>query len=269
MIVFPPCKINLGLYVTGKRPDGFHSIESLFVPVPLTDILEVVHNDGNDVAWSSTGLDIPGEIESNLCVKAYRLLKRDFNISGVKAHLHKMIPMGAGLGGGSSDAAYMLLSLNELFNLNLSTDQLKDYAAQLGSDCPFFIEEKVCFVSGRGEVLTPIDFTLKGKFIVIVHPLVHMSTAEAYRMLQPKPAPIDLRSISSMHISEWSASIANDFEAPISQLHPVISEVKNALMEQGAFYAAMSGSGSSVFGLFENEIEWKNNQGLFQFSAFL
>lgn len=269
MIVFPPCKINLGLYVTGKRPDGFHSLESLFVPVPLTDILEVVLHDGNDVIWSATGLDIPGDIESNLCVKAYRLIKRDHNIGGVKAHLHKLIPMGAGLGGGSSDAAYMLICLNELFNLKLNTDQLKDYAAQLGSDCPFFIEEKICFVSGRGEVLESIDFSLKGKFIVIVHPLVHMSTAEAYRMLSPKPAPIDLRTVPSIKELEWSQQVTNDFEEPIAQLHPIIAEVKKELLNQGAFYAAMSGSGSAVFGLFEKETEWQNSQGLFQFAAFL
>lgn len=269
MIVFPPCKINLGLYVTGKRPDGFHSLESLFVPVPLTDILEVVLHEGKEITWSSSGLHIPGDIESNLCVKAFRLLQRDFNITGVKAHLHKLIPMGAGLGGGSSDAAYMLICLNQLFNLNLNADQLKDYAVELGSDCPFFIEEKICFVSGRGEVLEPIDFSLKGKFIVIVHPLVHMSTAEAYRMLSPQAAPIDLRTIGAMNVMEWNNSVTNDFELPIAQLHPIIAEVKKELLAQGAFYAAMSGSGSAVFALFDKEVSWKNNQGLFQFSAFL
>lgn len=267
MIVFPPCKINLGLFVTGKRADGFHSLESLFVPVPLTDILEVVLHEETDIFWSSSGLDIPGEKESNLCVRAYRLLQRDFGIGGVKAHLHKLIPMGAGLGGGSSDAAYMLMCLNELFELNLSSTQLKDYAAQLGSDCPFFIEEKTCFVSGRGEVLEAIDFSLKGKYIVIIHPHVHVSTAEAYGMLTPKEAPFNLKKIESISSTEWMKLITNDFEAPIAQAHPIIAEVKKELLDNGAFYAAMSGSGSAVFGFFDEEVKWTNKNGLFQFST--
>jgi len=267
MIVFPPCKINLGLYVTGKRSDGFHSIESLFVPVPLTDVLEVVLNEKDGIEWSSTGLDIPGDQANNLCVRAYHLLRNDFNIGGVKAHLHKLIPMGAGLGGGSSDAAYMLMCLNKLFQLELSNDILKGYAARLGSDCPFFIEEKISFVSGRGEVLEPIEFSLKGKYIVIIHPHVHMSTAEAYSLLSPKPANNDLRNIANFPTDEWMDLISNDFEAPIAQKHSIISLVKNELLKQGAFYAAMSGSGSSVFGLFDEEVSWKNELGLFQFSA--
>jgi 4-diphosphocytidyl-2-C-methyl-D-erythritol kinase len=258
MIAFANAKINLGLFVTERRPDGYHNLESVFLPVSLCDVVEAVKSEGDGISFSTQGRPIDGDLESNLCVKAYRLLSRDFRLGGVEATMLKNVPIGAGLGGGSSDGSQMLRILNSLFELNLSSQQLRDYAAQLGSDCPFFIENKPCFVHGRGELLEPIDLPLQGQHVVIIHPGIHVSTAEAYRGISPRAASIDLRQLKNLPREQWQQQVTNDFEEPVFKNHPAIESLVQALLLEGAWYAHMSGSGSAVFGFFEAPTELKS-----------
>lgn len=252
MITFPNAKINLGLYITGKRPDGYHNIESIFYPVPLCDALEIVLSD--ELTFTTSGLDIPGETSENLCLKAYHLMAKNYSeIRPVHIHLLKKIPMGAGLGGGSADGAFMINLLNNYFELNLDGAVRENYAAQLGSDCPFFIENKPQFVTGRGEVMKPHTLNLSGWYIVIVSPEIHISTQKAYAGITPAPSGVDWDSVAVEHISDWSKILRNQFEENIIKAHPEIGRIKNQLLAEGAVYAAMTGSGSSVFGLFETE----------------
>lgn len=249
MVVFPNCKINLGLHITGKRPDGFHELETVFYPVPLTDILEVV--SATTLQFQSTGLDIPGNPASNLCLKAYQLLKEDFpQLPPVQMHLHKIIPMGAGLGGGSADGAFALKLMNEKYQLNLTTDQLMAYAAKLGSDCPFFIMNTACYATGRGELLTPINLDLSGYRFVIVHPGIHINTKWAFEQIKPSLPTRSIKEIIQLPIEDWKHYLSNDFEAPIQQNYPAIEAIKLALYKDGALYVSMSGSGSAVFGIY-------------------
>lgn len=258
MVTFPPCKINLGLGVIRKREDGYHDIETCFYPVPWTDALEIVKAD--PFSFTSSGNSIPGDAANNLCIQAYELLRRDFNLSPVAIHLHKVIPTGAGLGGGSSDGAHTLRLLNELFDLKLSAEKLKDYAFQLGSDCPFFIENKPMFGSGRGEVLHDISLDLTGKFIMLVKPNEHVSTAEAYAGVMPASPLISTKEIlEKTPVTGWRDHLKNDFEASVFKKHPVIGEIKRKLYQQGALYASMSGSGSAVFGIFEKPVDLKKD----------
>ncbi len=250
MLVFPNIKINLGLNVIEKRSDGFHALESLFLPVPWCDALEAVITDQQDISFSSSGIPIPGNTEGNLVVKAWNLMKRDFSIPGMAVHLHKVIPMGAGLGGGSSDGAFMLKLVNLLCNLQLSDNQLENYAAGLGSDCPFFIRNAPALVSGRGEILTPVAINLKGYHIALVMPPVSVGTAEAYSWIKPHQPSISIREILKDPVETWRGRLVNDFEAPVAGRYPVIAEIRDQLYQQGAVYAAMSGSGAAVFGLF-------------------
>ncbi len=267
MVQFPNCKINLGLHITSKRADGFHNIETVFYPVGLKDILEIIVlnqsnsivqnqsdralNTLNDIEFSSTGIAIPGDAANNLCIKAYQLLKKDFpDLPAIKMHLHKHIPMGAGLGGGSADGAFTLLLLNEKFQLNLSAEQLINYAAILGSDCPFFILNKPVFATGRGEILESISLDLSNYTFVLIHPGIHVNTKWAFEQIQPKTPTKSIQEIIQLPIKEWKHLLKNDFEAPIMQAHPEIAETKSALYADGAIYASMSGSGSSVFGIY-------------------
>lgn len=260
MISFPPCKINLGLQVVSKRPDGYHNIETCFYLLPWTDILEIIPSDV--FAFSSSGIAVPGKQEDNLCLKAYQLLKNNFVLTAVKIHLHKAVPMGAGLGGGSSNAAYTLRTLNTIFNLKLNTDQLKQYASQLGSDCSFFIEDVPMIGTGRGEVLENSTVNLKGKYIVVIKPEVHVSTAEAYAGVKPSGASNHLKDIvEKAPLGSWKDSLKNDFEDSVFAKYPLIRELKEKLYHHGATYASMSGSGSSVFGIFEKPAELKNQFG--------
>ncbi|MBK8291213.1 MAG: 4-(cytidine 5'-diphospho)-2-C-methyl-D-erythritol kinase [Flammeovirgaceae bacterium] len=257
MVVFPQCKINLGLHVVSKRDDGFHNIETCFYPVPWTDILEVIKSE--DFSFTYSGTTIPGSAEENLCIKAYKLLQSDFNLSPVKIHLHKVIPMGAGLGGGSSDAAFMLRSLNSLFGLNLSVEQLNTYAAKLGSDCSFFVTDTPKLGSGRGEILQPTPVSLKGLYLVIVKPTIHISTAEAYASVKPKEPSISLSAILESPITSWKGKLRNDFEDSVFKIHSPINKIKDELYRHGALYASMSGSGAAVFGIFNEPVSLKNN----------
>jgi 4-diphosphocytidyl-2-C-methyl-D-erythritol kinase len=246
MLVFPNAKINLGLNVIEKREDGFHNIESCFYPVPWFDALEVIESD--ILIFSSSGIDIPGE--SNICVEAYELLKLDFDLPPVSIHLFKNIPIGAGLGGGSADGAFMLKLLDEKFSLNLNSAQLRQYAAQLGSDCPFFIDNIVSFVEGTGDTFSSIDMDLKGLFLAIVYPNIHVDTAMAYRNISPTIPKSSLKSIlENTSLDSWRNKITNDFEINATEDW---MELKNNLYALGALYASMSGSGSAVYGLFNS-----------------
>lgn len=253
MISFPPCKINLGLNVISKRSDGYHEIETCFFPIPWTDILEII--PANQLEFFSSGLEIPGNRNDNLCLKAYRLLQQDFNLAPVKIYLHKIIPTGAGLGGGSSDAAHTLRLLNDVFDLQLGLQQLKQYAAQLGSDCSFFLEDKPMMGNGRGEELSSASVNLHGKFVVLVKPDVQISTADAYAGVKPAHNQKRIKTIvEEMRLSDWKSELKNDFEDSIFQKYPVVRNLKESLYRFGATYASMSGSGSAVYGIFDKPV---------------
>ena len=257
MISFPPCKINLGLRVVSKRPDGYHNIETCFYPLPWTDVLEIIPSD--ELLFSNSGLSVPGNQEDNLCLKAYRLLRNDFDLKPVRIHLHKVVPMGAGLGGGSSNGAHTLRMLNSIFDLQLNNDQLKQYASQLGSDCAFFIEDGAMIGTGRGEIMEKAMFDLKGKFVVIVKPEVHVSTAEAYAGVKPSGTVDQIKNVVEKNpLPTWKSLLKNDFEDSVFKKYPVIREVKEKLYHRGAVYASMSGSGSAVYGIFEKSVALKN-----------
>lgn len=258
MIVFPNCKINLGLSVIEKRTDGYHEIETVFYPVPLKDALEIIvdTNDtgGHPVQLSSSGIPVEVQPHENICVKAYNLLKKDFpQLPSIKMHLHKLIPSGAGLGGGSSDGAFTLKMLSEKFYLGLSKEQLIFYASQLGSDCSFFILNKPCMATGRGEILEPVELNLGSYKILLVYPGIHINTAMAYSQTIPSGKGDSLKNIISQPIESWKENLFNDFEKSIFKNHPETGKVKEKLYESGALYAALSGSGSSVFGIFKHE----------------
>lgn len=272
MIVFPPCKINIGLFITGKREDGFHNLESLFYPIPLCDALEAIPraDESGKAYLHLLGLPVPGDEKSNIVIRAYKLLDERFNLPSVDVYLYKAIPMGAGLGGGSANGAYMLRLLKELFNLPLTRDELMNLAAELGSDCPFFIENSPCFVKGRGELLEPTNFTLKGKYILLINPGIHISTAEAFSLIQPAAAPDTWRNaLMTKEINEWQAIVKNDFEIGALDKYPQIVEAINSLMKIGASYVSMSGTGSTCYGLFDTEPQLSELKGNFKFTKLL
>jgi 4-diphosphocytidyl-2-C-methyl-D-erythritol kinase len=249
MIIFPNAKINIGLNVINRRDDGYHNIETVFYPIKIDDALEIIEAD--KLSFESSGLDIPGRVEDNLCIKGYHLLKKDFDIPPVKIHLHKNIPIGAGLGGGSADAAFFIRLLNQNFELGLTDDRMMNYARQLGADCAFFIQNKPLFAFDKGDEFEPIRLDLSNYKIVLVMPPVHVSTAEAYGGVKPAPVKDSLMELVYRPIAEWKKFIKNDFEASVFKNHPEIRGVKAALYEAGAIYASMSGSGASVFGIFD------------------
>jgi 4-diphosphocytidyl-2-C-methyl-D-erythritol kinase len=248
MVSFPPCKINLGLRIVAKRPDGYHDLETCFYPVPWTDILEVIHAPQLKFAYS--GHVIGGDPSNNLCEKAYALLRRDLDIGPVSAHLHKIIPMGAGLGGGSADGAYMLRALNDLFSLQLSPQQLISYAAALGSDCPFFVYDGPMIGKGRGELLSPLNLSLAGTYAVILKPDLHISTAVAFAAITPKGTDAGIDAVVRGSTKDWKDQLHNDFEDSLFPRFPLLRELKEKLYRAGAWYAGMTGSGSALYGLF-------------------
>ncbi len=249
MVTFPNAKINIGLNILSKRPDGYHNINSCFYPIPFTDILEIVKADKFE--FTSSGITIPGE--GNLCTEAFELLRKDYNIGNVKIHLHKNIPIGGGLGGGSADATFTLKMLNKMFELGLSESMLKDYAAQLGSDCPFFVENKPALAEETGTKLKVFDLNLEGFFLVLIAPGIHVSTAEAYSGVTPGIARTHLHGELKTPIENWKHTISNDFETSVFPKYPKIGQVKKRLYSIGALYASMTGSGSAVYGLFSEK----------------
>jgi len=248
MIVFPNAKINLGLYVISRRTDGYHNLETLFYPVPLYDALEMMKGTITDLSVSGIKVDCRGK--DNLIIKAYEMLKHDFDLPPVRFHLHKIIPFGAGLAGGSSDAAFTLKMLNDHFSLQLSAKNLKSYAAKIGADCPFFIDNIPMLAEGTGDVLSPANINLSDCKIVIIKPPVSVITAEAYRDIVPGEATFNLKELPLLPIEEWKGKVENVFEKTVFPLFPEIKKCKEALYDAGAIYASMSGSGSAVFGIF-------------------
>lgn len=265
MICFPNAKINLGLHITAKRKDGYHDIETCMIPIPLFDALEMI--EGKKDLFETTGMNIPGAEKDNLIIKALKLLRKDFNdLPPVHIHLHKNIPMGAGLGGGSADAAFALTLMNRLFDLHLEDWFLEDYAAQLGSDCPFFIENTPKIATGRGEILEPVAIDIKGDHILLIKPPVHVGTKEAYAGVKPQAPKFPIKKILSDK-SSWKEKLVNDFEASIFPQYPELAEIKAKLYEMGAYYAAMSGSGSTLFGLFKDsppKKDWPSEHFVFE-----
>lgn len=252
MLSFPNAKINIGINIVSKRPDGYHNIETLFYPIGLKDRLEI--NESRTTVLSISGLDIDSDMESNLVVRALRLMQAQYDVPEMKISIGKHIPMGAGLGGGSSDAAYMLLMINEMYGLGLSKEELARMAVKLGADCPFFIYNRPMLASGIGDVLTPSTIDLQGYRIVLVKPEIHVSTAEAYagctlaRWNTPLPQTVQ------QPVESWHGVLVNDFEKQVFTKHPALAGIKRMLYDMGAVYASMSGSGSSIYGLFKGEV---------------
>lgn len=242
MIVYSNAKINIGLSVKDKRPDGYHNIESIFYPIPLNDIIEII--PAKEDSFLCTGIEI--DLEDNLILSAIKLFREKFTIPPVYVHVHKQIPLGSGLGGGSSNASFTLILLNQLFDLKLSHSELVDCALELGSDCPFFIYNTPAMVKGRGELVSPIDYSLKDKFLKIVYPGFNSSTLEAFKNLKRH----EKSNISDFHDSQDLSFLTNDFESGIFHLHPNLKEIKSDLMDEGAFYSSLTGTGSCVYGIF-------------------
>lgn len=261
MIVFPCAKINLGLNIVSKREDGYHNLETVFYPIPLYDALEIKYMDEKFPSQVACDLKVTGNAvecdeRNNLVVKAYNLLAEDYKLPRVHAHLYKHIPSQAGLGGGSSDAAFMIRLLDERFRLNIGNPEMEKYAARLGADCAFFIEAEPAYAEGIGDELMPVDGpkgNLNGYYLAIVKPDIAVSTKEAYAAIAPTATSKSCREIVRQPIETWKEELVNDFEAPIFKLHPELAEIKEKLYQQGAKYAAMSGSGSALFGIFETE----------------
>ncbi len=251
MIVFPNSKINIGLNIRSKRPDGFHELHSCFYPLALSDCLEIIPSPTGRNLFNTSGLPIPHDESGNLCEKAHKLMQEHYDIPAVQMHLHKAVPIGAGLGGGSADAAFTLRLLSEMFCPDIPEDALYRIASQLGSDCAFFLLNKPCIASGRGEILNPISLSLAGYTLLLIMPPIHISTKEAYAGIKPHKPQSELSDNLQQDISSWKSTIENDFEKGIFASHNRIAQIKEKLYELGAEYASMSGSGAAVYGIFK------------------
>ena len=251
MLSFPNCKINIGLFITQKRADGYHNLETVFYPFPWKDVLEIIPS-GEATNLVLSGKKVEGETDNNLVLKAFDLLQKDFpaQVKSLQIFLRKIIPMGAGLGGGSSDGAFMLQLMNEYFELGLSNEKLAHYALQLGSDCPFFIYNTPQFASGRGEIFQSVNLDLSAYSIQLICADVHVSTRDAFQLIKPKPACFSLKEIEGLAIENWREKVFNDFEEPVFAAHPVLKKIKEQLYDAGALFASMSGSGATVYGIF-------------------
>ncbi|WP_421920573.1 4-(cytidine 5'-diphospho)-2-C-methyl-D-erythritol kinase [Marinifilum sp.] len=258
MLCFPNAKINLGLNIINKRPDGFHNIETVFYPIPLCDALEIAESDSDEkYEFSSSGIPIDIDPSENIVIKAFEWVASKFEIPPTAIHLHKKIPFGAGLGGGSADAAYMIKMLNDFYKLGMSIKELEELAIEIGSDCPVFIKNQPVFAEGKGEIFTSVNLDLSGYHLAVLKPDIHISTPEAYSGVSPKKSGKLLKELINLPLTEWKENICNDFEESIFPNHPELARLKEKLYGLGATYAAMSGSGSSMFGLFEKEITTK------------
>ncbi|MEH6306550.1 4-(cytidine 5'-diphospho)-2-C-methyl-D-erythritol kinase [Olivibacter sp. CPCC 100613] len=255
MITFANAKINIGLQVLNRRPDGYHNLETVFYPIKLFDILEVV--PATSLKLEVSGIGIPNNNEDNLCIRAYKALANDYHLEPVCIYLHKRIPIGAGLGGGSADAAFLIKLLSQYFQLNLSLEQMESYAVALGADCSFFVRNKAVFATGIGDVFTELAIDLSAYKLVLVKPPIHVSTGEAYGSVRSTRESKNLLDCIMRPIEQWKASIYNDFETGIFERYPEIRGIKSTLYEEGAVYASMSGSGSTVYGLFKEELDLK------------
>lgn len=257
MVIFPKAKINIGLRITEKRSDGFHNLETIFYPVCMCDAIEfvVLQQSLKNDTLKVTGLLADLNPASNLVMKAAIKIRETKKIPFLRFHLHKAIPVGSGLGGGSSDASTLLKALNRYFNLELNDERLKEMSMELGSDCPFFIDGNPSFARGRGEILTPVKPLPVGFHLLLVNPGVNINTREAYSNCTPKQPESNLKELYDLDISEWRELIINDFEESIFRKHPQVAEIKKSLYEMGAVYSSMSGSGSTVYGIFHSKPE--------------
>lgn len=274
MITFPNAKINLGLNIVEKRPDGYHNLETIFYPIPLQDALEITPWEGGERKYklAQSGIQIAGDDENNLVVKAYKLLDNLHNLPPIEINLLKHIPSGAGLGGGSADAAFMLCMLNQHFQLNIPNEQLEVYAAQLGADCAFFVENKPTFAEGIGNIFSPIELSLKGYKLLLVKPDIFVSTRDAFAQIKPKRPTISLKEVAKMPVEAWKTYMVNDFEESVFPQFPAIADIKAKLYDMGAIYVSMSGSGSSVFALFKGDATLPKvdfGEGAFVFEAMI
>jgi 4-diphosphocytidyl-2-C-methyl-D-erythritol kinase len=255
MIIFPNAKINIGLNILEKRPDNYHNLQSVFYPIQLKDALEIIENKERNaplIEFTSSGIPIPGNSADNLCCKAYHLIRNDYCLPPVKIHLHKHIPIGAGLGGGSSDAAFFIKLIKEAFELSISWGEMHHYARSLGSDCSFFITNRPVFAEGKGDEYESIDLNLSAYYIALVYPSIAVSTAAAYQQVVPqKPSRSLENDVVNLPVEEWKTAVHNDFEKSVFKAHPLLKNIKEKLYEQGAVYASMSGSGSTLYGLFK------------------
>jgi 4-diphosphocytidyl-2-C-methyl-D-erythritol kinase len=253
MITFPNSKINIGLNITSRRSDGYHDLETIIYPVQIKDALEVI--EAAEMGFETSGLEIPGHANENLCLLAYDLLRKDFNLPHLKIHLHKQIPIGAGLGGGSADAAFFIQLINEKFQLSLDVNAMQNYCRKLGTDCAFFIENKPLFAYEKGDVFKDVELDLSNYHVALVMPPVHVSTGEAYRGVKPQKPQQSLKELIQLPLEDWQGKITNDFEEHILRNHPQIRNAKAALIEAGALFALMSGSGASVYGIFKEQTD--------------
>ena len=256
MIIFPNAKINIGLRITEKRPDGFHNLQSCFYPIGWSDVLEVIPS--NTFSFTSSGLSIPGTADTNLCVRAYNLLKADFDLPPVQLHLHKIVPIGAGLGGGSADATFALKLLNDRFNVGLNVTLLENYARKLGSDCAFFVKNRPMYCVEKGDVFEEITVDLRGHHLLLIYPNLAISTAEAYAAIRPQQPKTPLRNDLQAPVDTWRTTVFNDFENSLLPRYPILGQIKQQLYESGAIYASMSGSGSTMYGIFNAPIDLPN-----------
>ena len=266
MITFPNSKINLGLDIVEKRPDGYHNLETVFYPIPLCDILEITPATGKDApdyTFTMYNAVFEGSDDDNLVIKAYKALAADHKLPKVDISLYKHIPTGAGLGGGSADAAFALKMLNEIAGLGLTALQLRSYASRIGADCAFFIDNTPAYATGIGDILTPTQCSINGYHLVLVKPDIHVSTKDAYALVTPQKPQEPLTGIAARPIQEWKGAMKNDFEKSIFAKHPAMAQVKEQLYSMGAVYASMSGSGSSFFGIFEEEQDIEKIKALF------
>lgn len=261
MICFPNAKINIGLDIIEKRTDGYHNLESLFYSIALTDILEIVEGGERKglgiQSFKVTGIKIPEPVEKNLCFQAHKLLKNDFDLPPLQIHLHKIIPTGSGLGGGSSDAAFTIKLINKLFSLQLSDQKMLEYAEKLGSDCPFFINNVASLATGKGNKLTPISINLEKYYLVLVYPNIQIKSSIAYQYIFPGQKAKSISDLVRLKVQKWKGMVGNDFEGPVFRLYPEIARIKDKLYRLGALYCSMSGSGSSVYGIFNSAIDVK------------
>ena len=277
MLTKPIAKINLGLNVVEKRPDGYHNLETVFYPVQIEDALEVYPMDPEfpseyDCDLKVTNITIDGDEQRNLVVRAYNLLKADFpTLPRIHAHLYKGIPTQAGMGGGSSDCGFMITLLNDMFQLCLTDQQMIDYAARLGADCAFFILNRPCYAEGIGEKLQPIDLDLKGWYLSLVRPDIPVSTREAFALIKPHYPEVNCREVVKQPVESWRDALVNDFEGSVFAVHPELGAVKDRLYDLGATYAAMSGSGSTLFALSRQPLNLDefNSEGTFRKTIFL
>lgn len=251
MVVFPNAKINLGLHIIGKRPDGYHNIETVFYPIPLRDALEIIPAPDSIFNFRTSGLKIQGKETNNLCNKAYQLLSKDFSLPQIHMHLHKVIPVGAGLGGGSSDGAFTIKLLNAIFDLRLSVGQMQDYARMLGSDCAFFIQNRPLYGYEKGDRFEPVSLDLSGYYIAVIVPDIHISTMDAYTSILPSIPDISITEIIKEPIEKWRFLLTNDFEPSVFHKHLVVRKIRDQLYDCGAVFSGMSGTGSAVYGIFK------------------